>query len=224
MRRVAITLATALIVAGATTPAAAQLATPPDPTRTRLSLGIGLGGLVGANDAGTPQGSDQRGFANEFGLFARYERRLGDQFAMAATASSLAWYQSAANDAGYRLQRFDLGVAPTFRAMRSDHFGDLIIELYVALPVGVSIPNITPPARRAVSERIDNHIGWFAGGTIGCAALIGPWGLFVEVGYQRAATGIRSVVTPTDGTPASDRRIDYVDHQLIISTGGFWSF
>jgi len=156
-------------------------------------------------------------------LLLRYEQPFSDRFALAAIGSFSAWGDRAARDAGYRSARVDVGVAPMWRLLRWP-IAEILGELYLAMPVGVSIPIVSPPDRRAFSEHIDDRTGWFVGGRVGNAFIVRHGGIFFECGYQRSAAGIRSLITPHDGSPAIKQQTDYVDHQLIFTVGGLFAF
>jgi hypothetical protein len=211
--------ATGLLIATWLAAAAAPAAAGP-----RLSLGLGLGGTWSAE--GSPGGPSYGRGPFEAGYLLRYEQPLTDRFALAATGSHFIWTQSAAKDAGYDTQRVDLGVAPVWRIARRTKQGIwlCVFDLDLSFPVGVSVPIVRPPTRRAASEHVEGQTGWFVGATLRGTLVVGHVGLFLEYAFQRSATGVRSVVTPRDGSAPADQTIGYVDLLSTLIFGGVVAF
>jgi hypothetical protein len=195
------------------------------PGRSRIVLGMNAGGVFGKVSTSTEHGRDRAGgSANTIGLAVEYERRLFQYVSIAAVGSLAAW-SGAADQAGYRDQRLDLGVSAHVEALRVMHPGAWLGELYLAVPVGLTVPFAAVPERRAFTEQVDDSPGWYAGGALGITVLFRHWGGRFEACYCRHDHRRRSTITPSDpGQPAIVADTHLIDDQLLFTFAGVFTF
>jgi hypothetical protein len=85
---------------------------------------------------------------------------------------------------GRQLRRPRLQLGPTVVVTEN-----WMLDLYAAVPLGLSRTFIRAPARRAFQERVEGGMGWYAGGALGMVWRLRPFNFIGELGYW--ATSLR---------------------------------
>lgn len=207
-----------------TAPTPAPHATP-RPARSRLLLGLALSDLFAVS--GERAGGFGPAGANNGGLFVAYERRLLDGLSVQATVGRFSWSSQTSSDLDYDRLRTDIGLAPHLSWPWAPRrlTGAASLELYLAAPVGVSLARVTPPARRAFTERIDERPGWYAGLGVGATLVGRRWGVFSELAYLRHASAVDVTLTPIAPlAPPVKQSLRSVDHAVQLSFGALFAF
>ena len=198
--------ATASPAANAPAAAEAPQISPPHLPRALIAAGFTVG------EGGT--GDWVAGFAG--GVAVRGPRWL----AVSLRFNAVMWSPASLGEAGYAVTRFDLGLAPHL-ILASEGQSDRVstgFELYLFTPVGLSIPDVTTPQRRAFFEKMDGHTGWYAGLGLGVVLFAGrSLGLNLELSYAGHVTTFVSTATPSDGSPQLVTRYHDVSHEVVLT-------
>jgi len=215
------------VIATAVSPMTAWSEPAYHPASSRVSLGLSFGELV---TSGPTPPADGGGIPFSLfdspGINAGYELRIRDWLAIAATFRVSSRIAGPAREAGTLHRNLDMGLAPHLRyGMPRELWGPFFSsEIYFAFPVGVSLPHVEGPPRRAFEERLDGRTGWFAGATIGHAVIKTHFGGYVEIGYRMHRTRTESTITFQDGSPSLVGDRSEVDHQIVFALGALAAF
>jgi hypothetical protein len=97
-----------------------------------------------------------------------------------------------------------------------------MLDLYAAVPLGLSRTFIRAPARRAFQERVEGGMGWYAGGALGMVWRLRPFNFIGELGYLGHVTPARTTLTVNGATTVEDRSV--VDHEIALTFAGGVAF
>jgi hypothetical protein len=199
---------------------------------SRFVAAVSIDAAHGDPSTSTPQGEGKRGIPLNVGVGVGGEHRIVGRLWLAASWSLAQWEDGAGVTAGYLYRRLDVGVAPRVEWYRRP--GRVVTTSFdLGLPIGLSQPFVAVPQRRAFSEQVDNHLGWYWGATasvtvlfrLGRAPSSSRFGFRVETGYLRHANHRRTTSTPTDAAQAPVvQETDIVDNGVPLYVGAVIGF
>ncbi len=137
---------------------------------------------------------------------------IGRWFAVEAGAALLAWRTEEMDREGRSRERVVDVIAKPRARLRVG-----AVELYAAMPVGLSVPRIadqTGPSLRVYGTEVSRELGWSIGAAAGVQAFVlSSLGVRAEVGYQKHSFGYSlDRVVPGTSFKASF-------HQILLSFG-----
>ncbi len=204
--------------APAVTPLSAQ-ATPPAPAPRRPAfLRIGVGAGASADKSPTMKAkTTERGAWIQGSVFGSFQVIFSDRLSLVAIVTRFA-----RGPAGYLTDPlYGLAVAPRLvLATVLPPPANIGHEIYLLSPAGLTTGAEETPSRRAIVEKNELKVGWYAGAGIGWAMLGPGFGGFVELAYARHSFGIRNTVAPRDGSqPPTITDFHQVAHQVLMNVG-----
>jgi hypothetical protein len=186
----------------------------PAPSRVEASLVAGWTAPFSTQIDG--EDAPDEGARAAGGVSVGFEQRIVEGFGLAALISFCTWDSGWSYAAGEDRWRVDLDIAPRYRfAMQNKPK----VELYVSIPVGVTVPLIDLAPSRAFHREIVSSTGWNVGVAGGATVLTSP-GFFFELAYTLHGTSVEIESTPTVApvTPITEH-IDHLDHQVLLKAG-----
>jgi hypothetical protein len=213
-----------LCVAGS---AAANPAPEPPPAASWILLGGTIGSIKGDVERSSLRGPGRGESPAWGGAFLGYRRRVAGLLSVLATATYSEGREGALVDAGYKLRRYELGVAPQidlvaipFRQVPATYF-----QIYATIPVGIAFDGRVAPNRRAFDEHVEAGTGWYGGAGLGVHYVERRWGGLLELGYRRQVGSERTTLTPLDtSAPPIVERRDFIDHQFVFTVAAVFAF